>query len=175
MNNNLSQKLYTQRFFTLNLIEKEFIFTKIPLSNIFNIEDISAYQKPSYNYFIFRMSLDEIKKITNNINSFSINFEIYKNKENEKETIINIMFRSALPTKINKYLISKMNKYDYLIETINDNDFLLIYKEDSKEKIEELIGNLLLFCFKPSIFMSQILDFENKCMDNYKLINLDNY
>ncbi len=175
MNNNSSLKLYTQKFYSLNVIEKEFIFTKIPISNIFNIEDISAYQKPSYNYFIFKMPLEEIKKTTNKINSFSINFEIYKNKENEKEIIINIMFKSAFATKINEYLIAEMNKYDYLIETINENDFLLIYKEDSKDKIEELIGNILLFCFKPSIFINGILDFKNKCMDNYKLINLDNY
>ena len=85
------------------------------------------------------------------------------------------MFKSAFYTKINKYLNLEINKYTNLIEFINDDDFLLKYNIETKEKIEELIGNILLFCLNPSIFINGILNFKNNFIDNYKLIKIDNY
>ncbi len=166
---------YSKIIEKLNIIENDFIFTKIPIMDILKIDNILGHKKDSYTSLTFLMQLEEIKKITNSINSFRFIFEFYKNKENEQEIIINIMFKSAFYTKINKYLNLEINKYTNLIEFINDDDFLLKYNIETKEKIEELIGNILLFCLNPSIFINGILNFKNNFIDNYKLIKIDNY
>lgn len=166
---------YSKIIEKLNIIENDFIFTKIPIMDILKIDNILGHKKDSYTSLTFLMQLEEIKKITNSINSFRFIFEFYKNKENEQEIIINIMFKSAFYTKINKYLNLEINKYTNLIEFINDDDFILKYNIETKEKIEELIGNILLFCLKPSIFINGILNFKNNFIDNYKLIKIDNY